>query len=70
MGNRNPYRISIDKRTGYLYWGSYPDAGSNDSLCGPRGYDELNQAKKAGYFRLAVFVGKNYPYAKFDFVSR
>lgn len=21
MGNRNPYRISIDQRTGYLYWG-------------------------------------------------
>src|SRR5690606_9055094 len=21
MGNRNPYRISVDSRTGYLYWG-------------------------------------------------
>lgn len=68
MGNRNPYRISIDKRTGYLYWGEVgPDAGTNDSLRGPRGYDELNQAKQAGYFGWPYFVGKNYPYAKFDF---
>ncbi|HTE31366.1 MAG TPA: ThuA domain-containing protein, partial [Chryseolinea sp.] len=48
MGCRNPYRISIDQKTGYLYWGEVgPDAGQNDSLRGPRGYDELNQAKKA-----------------------
>jgi len=70
MGNRNPYRISIDKRTGYLYWGEVgPDAGSDDSLRGPRGYDELNQARKAGYFGWPYFVGKNYPYAKYDFAS-
>ena len=31
MGNRNPYRISVDKKTGWLYWGEVgPDAG-NDS---------------------------------------
>ncbi|MBL7833666.1 MAG: ThuA domain-containing protein, partial [Cyclobacteriaceae bacterium] len=70
MGNRNPYRISIDQRTGYLYWGEVgPDAGSNDSLRGPRGYDELNQAKQAGYFGWPYFVGKNYPYAKYDFAT-
>ena len=28
MGNRNPYRISVDQRTGFLYWGEVgPDAG-------------------------------------------
>ncbi|MBK7653635.1 MAG: PQQ-dependent sugar dehydrogenase [Flammeovirgaceae bacterium] len=21
MGNRNPYRISVDQKTGFLYWG-------------------------------------------------
>ena len=21
MGNRNPFRISVDPKTGYLYWG-------------------------------------------------
>lgn len=71
MGNRNPYRISVDKKNGYLYWGEVgPDAG-NDSLDtrGPRGYDELNQAKKAGYFGWPLFVGNNYPYYEYDYAS-
>lgn len=71
MGCRNPYRISIDQKTGYLYWGEVgPDAGQNDSLRGPRGYDEVNQAKKAGYFGWPYFVGNNYAYAKYDFAAK
>jgi cytochrome c len=71
MGCRNPYRISIDEKTGYLYWGEVgPDAGQNDSLRGPRGYDEVNQAKKAGFFGWPYFVGKNYPYGKYDFQKK
>ncbi|HEY0743868.1 MAG TPA: ThuA domain-containing protein [Chryseosolibacter sp.] len=71
MGTRNPYRISIDQKTGYLYWGEVgPDAGNNDSLRGPRGYDEVNQAKKAGFFGWPYFVGKNYAYAKYDFAGK
>lgn len=69
MGNRNPYRISVDRKTGFLYWGEVgPDAGS-DSIGrrGPRGYDELNQARKAGYFGWPLFVGNNYPYHRFDY---
>ncbi len=32
MGNRNPYRISVDQKNSFLYWGEVgPDAG-NDSL--------------------------------------
>jgi cytochrome c len=71
MGNRNPYRISVDRKTGFLYWGEVgPDAG-NDSLSrrGPRGYDELNQARKAGYFGWPLFVGNNYPYHRFDYAT-
>ena len=40
MGNRNPYRISVDPRNSFLYWGEVgPDANA-DSLTtrGPRGY--------------------------------
>lgn len=71
MGCRNPYRISIDQRTGYLYWGEVgPDAGENDSLRGPRGYDEVNQARKAGFFGWPYFVGNNYSYAKYDFATK
>ena len=69
MGDRNPYRISIDKKTGFLYWGEVGPDASNDSLetRGPRGYDELNQARKAGYFGWPLFVGNNYPYHAYDY---
>jgi len=71
MGCRNPYRISVDSRTGYLYWGEVgPDAGDSDSLRGPRGYDEVNQAKKAGFFGWPYFVGNNYSYARYDFATK
>jgi glucose/arabinose dehydrogenase/cytochrome c551/c552 len=70
MGNRNPYRISVDKKTGYLYWGEVgPDASRDTALRGPRGYDELNQARKAGFFGWPLFVGNNYPYREYDFAT-
>lgn len=69
MGVRNPYRIAVNKRTSVLYWGEPgPDAG-NDSPRGPRGYDEFNQAKKAGNYGWPYFVGNNYAYAKWDFAT-
>lgn len=68
MGCRNPYRISIDKRTGFLYWGEVgPDAGTDSSMRGPRGHDEINQARKAGNFGWPMFVGNNKPYYRYDF---
>lgn len=71
MGNRNPFRISIDPRTGYLYWGEVgPDAGSPDPKRGPAGFDEVNQARKAGFFGWPLFVGDNRPYRRIDFVER
>ncbi len=71
MGNRNPYRISIDQKTGFLYWGEVgPDAGNDSPERGPRGYDEVNQAQKAGYFGWPLFVGGNYAYAKYDFEKK
>jgi cytochrome c len=71
MGTRNPYRISVDKKTGYLYWGEVGPDANNDSIpYGSRGYDEVNQAKKAGYFGWPYFVGKNYPYVEYDFTAQ
>lgn len=69
QGTRNPYRISVDQKNGFLYWGEVgPDAG-NDSLDtrGPRGYDEVNQARKAGFFGWPLFVGNNYAYREYDY---
>ena len=71
MGDRNPYRISVDPKNGYLYWGEVgPDANA-DSLNtrGPRGYDEVNQARKAGYFGWPFFIGNNYPYHLYDYAT-
>jgi cytochrome c len=71
MGNRNPYRISVDSRTGYLYWGEVgPDAGEDDRVRGPRGYDEVNRARKAGFFGWPYFVGNNFAYGDHDFKSK
>lgn len=69
MGNRNPYRISVDQKNGNLYWGEVGPDASNDSLAtrGPRGYDEVNQARKAGNFGWPLFVGNNYAYRHFDY---
>ncbi|MDN3689582.1 ThuA domain-containing protein [Cyclobacterium jeungdonense] len=69
QGNRNPYRISVDQKTGYLYWGEVGPDARNDSLGvrGPKGYDEVNQAKEAGFYGWPFFVGNNYPYNAFNF---
>ena len=69
MGLRNPYRIAVNPKTSVLYWGEIgPDAGK-DSERGPKGYDEFNQAKKAGNFGWPYFVGNNYAYSEWDFVT-
>ncbi len=71
MGNRNPFRISIDPKTGYLYWGEVgPDAGSPDPNRGPAGFDEVNQARTAGFFGWPYFVADNKPYVQIDFKAR
>ena len=71
MGCRNPFRLAIDDKTGWLYWG---DVGPNildPSLkIGPDGYDEINRTRKAGNFGWPMFVGPNEAYRNFDFVTR
>src|SRR5699024_5167272 len=69
QGTRNPYRISVDQKTGYLYWGEVGPDATDDSLGsrGPRGYDEINQAREPGHYGWPFFVGDNYPYNKYDY---
>ncbi len=67
MGCRNPYRISIDQKTGILYYGDVgPDASENTAK-GPRGHDEVNQVKEPGFFGWPLFVGNNFAYADIDY---
>ena len=69
QGNRNPYRISVDQKNSYLYWGEVGPDSDKDSFDtrGPRGYDEVNQARKAGNFGWPYFIGNNYPYYEYDY---
>jgi glucose/arabinose dehydrogenase len=70
MGNRNPFRFSVDSETGWLYWGEVgPDAQGSNPLRGPAGHDEFNQARAAGNFGWPYFVGDNKPYIDYNFAT-
>jgi len=70
MGCRNPWRMTVDQKTGFVYWGEVgPDAG-NDGPRGSRGYDEINQARRPGNFGWPYFVGDNFPYAKYNYATK
>jgi cytochrome c len=70
MGMRNPFRISVDQRNGNVYWGDVgPDAGEDSTGMGPRGHDEVNVAREAGFFGWPLFIGDNKPYHRRDFAG-
>ena len=69
MGCRNPWRMSVDAKTGTVYWGEVgPDAGGEGPR-GPRGYDEINQAKGPGNFGWPYFIGDNLAYTDYDYAT-
>ena len=71
MGMRNPYRIAVDKHSGYLYWGDIgPDAGKSDPKRGPEGIVEFNQARKPGFFGWPIFTGDNFAYNHYNFETK
>ena len=71
MGVRNPFRMGMDTRRGWLYWGDVgPDAGNPTNQRGSRGYDEFNQARSAGNYGWPYCVGDNQAYADYDFQTR
>ncbi|OKK04316.1 glycosyl hydrolase [Streptomyces sp. CB03234] len=71
MGFRNPFRFSVDKKTGVLYVGDYgPDAGAADPKRGPAGQVEFARVTKPGNFGWPFCVGNNEPYVDYDFATR
>ncbi len=66
MGHRNPWRPTLDSKTGFLYWGEVGPDASTETRRGPRGYDEFNQAKGPGNFGWPYFIGNNIPYVEFN----
>lgn len=69
MGHRNAWRVSIDSKTGFIYWGEVGPDANQDTELGPQGYDELNQARGPGFFGWPYFVGENRAYPFFDYVK-
>ncbi len=70
MGHRNAWRISMDSKTGYIYWGEIGPDATADSDIGPRGYDELNQARKPGNFGWPWFVGNEQAFPVYDYADK
>jgi len=67
MGCRNPFRLSVDFKTNWLYFG---DVGPNvepQTGISPEGYDEINQAPRAGNFGWPFCTGPNEPFTQYDF---
>lgn len=70
MGNRNPWRMTIDSKTGWLYWGEVGPDGFGDTVGrGPKAYDEFNMAKKAGNYGWPFMVADNKAYWDYDFAT-
>ncbi|WP_328666871.1 ThuA domain-containing protein [Streptomyces sp. NBC_00322] len=71
MGFRNPFRFSVDKKTGIVYVGDYgPDAGAADPKRGPGGQVEFARITKPGNFGWPFCTGKNDPYVDYDFATK
>ena len=60
MGLRNPWRISVDSETGWVYWGE---------VAAPFSYEEYNQARGPGFFGWPYFSGDNEAYPIHDYVN-
>ncbi|WP_025762183.1 PQQ-dependent sugar dehydrogenase [Dyadobacter tibetensis] len=70
MGCRNPFRISVDPKTKFVYWG---DVGPDTAIPAEEGllsYDEINQARKPGFFGYPYFLGNNEGFPKYDFATK
>jgi glucose/arabinose dehydrogenase/PKD repeat protein len=60
MGFRNPFRMSVDKKTGVVYLGDYgPDAGTTAANRGPSGQVEFNRIASPGNYGWPYCTGTN-----------
>ncbi|MEU6788721.1 ThuA domain-containing protein [Nonomuraea angiospora] len=67
MGFRNPFRFTVDAKTGYLHVADYgPDRGGPTTDRGPEGLVEYNVIKKPGNFGWPFCHGDNQAYAPYN----
>jgi cytochrome c len=70
MGFRNPYRFSVDRKTGTVYLANYgPDAQKADPNRGPENTVEYDHISKAGNYGWPFCIGPNIPYRQYDFAT-
>ena len=68
MGCRNPFTITVDDKTGLLYYADYgPDAGSWSADRGPPGIVELRVVSEAQFAGWPYVRGPNIPYVDYNF---
>lgn len=71
MGCRNPYRFHVDMKNAFVYWG---DIGPDTKVPSPEGstvsFDEINQARKPGFFGWPYFNGNNQAYPLWDYANK
>ncbi|MFI1015062.1 ThuA domain-containing protein [Streptomyces sp. NPDC020965] len=71
MGFRNPFRFSVDQKTGVLYVGDYgPDAGAADPKRGPAGKVGFVRVTEPGNFGWPFCSVNNEPYVDYDFATK
>ena len=71
MGCRNPFRMTVDPATGWVYFGDVgPDANSENPQRGVRGYDEFNRVTSAGNFGWPFCIGNNHEYNDYNFATQ
>jgi cytochrome c len=70
MGLRHPFRITVDRKTGWLFWAEPgPNATADNASFGVRGYDEVNLAKDPGYYGWPYCLGNNFCNTELDYAT-
>ena len=71
MGERNPFRMNIDPKTGFPVVGNFgPDAGTASPTRGPQNtveWDVINRTGNAGW---PYCIGPNIPYNQYNFATK
>lgn len=70
MGLRHPFRLTVDAKTGWVYWAEPgPNATADKEGLGPRGYDEINLAKSPGNYGWPYCAGNGSCYPALDYAT-
>ncbi|MGV3586353.1 MAG: PQQ-dependent sugar dehydrogenase [Adhaeribacter sp.] len=70
MGLRNPFRVAVDAKTQYVYWGDVGPDSEVKASEGKLSYDEINQARRPGFFGYPYFLGANEVFPDYDFATK